>query len=134
MERGKISAVKSNKVSFDANMTLSERACYDLQWWCTNIPNSYSEITKGTSCLTIKTDACETGWGVVCRGMSTGGQISLNEQQLHINFLKLLAAFFCLKAFVKNSHTYVKLLSENAATVYGINRMGSSNSNTCHKI
>ena len=45
-------------------MTLSERACSDLQWWCTNIPNSYNEITKGTHSLTIKTDAYETGWGV----------------------------------------------------------------------
>ena len=32
LEREKISAITSNKGSFDANMTLSERACSDLQW------------------------------------------------------------------------------------------------------
>ena len=40
LERDKLSAIKSNKGSFDSNMTLSERACSDLQWWCTNIPNT----------------------------------------------------------------------------------------------
>ena len=70
----------------------------------------------------------------MCKGMRTGGQFSLNEQQLHINVLELLAAFFGLKASAKNSDTHVKILSENITTVYGINKMGSNNSNTCHKI
>ena len=61
LEREKISAIKSNKGSFESNMKLSERACSDRQWWCTNIPNSYNEITKGTPSLTIKVDVCETG-------------------------------------------------------------------------
>ena len=108
-------------------MPMSERACSDIS-------NFYNEITKGTPSLTSKTDACETGWGAVCKGMTSSGQFSLNEQQLYINTLKLLAAFFSLKAFVKNSDTHVKILSDNTATVYDINRMGSNNSNTCHKI
>ena len=45
LEREKISAIKSNKGSIYVNMTLSERACCDLQWWCTNILNPYNEIT-----------------------------------------------------------------------------------------
>ena len=45
-----------------------------------------------------------------------------------------MAAFLGLKAFVKNSDTRVKILSDNTATVYGINKIGSKNSNTCHKI
>ena len=69
-------------------MTLSERASSDLHWWCTNIPNSYNEITKDTSSSTIKTDACETDSGAVCKGMRTGGHFRLNEQQLHINVLE----------------------------------------------
>ena len=58
--------------------------------------------------------------------MRTGGQFILNEQQLHINVLELLAAFFGLKAFVKNSDTHVKILSDNTTTVHGINKMGSN--------
>ena len=73
LEREKTFAIKSHKGSFDANMTLSERACSALQWWCTNIPSCYNEITKCTPSLTNKTDACETGWGAVCKGMRTGG-------------------------------------------------------------
>ena len=89
-------------------MTLPERACSDLQCWCANIPSSYNEITKGTSSLAIKTDACETGWGAVYKGMRTSGQFSLNEQKPHFIVLELLAAFFRLKAFVKNSDTHLK--------------------------
>ena len=58
LEREKTSAIKSNKGSFDGNMTFSERARTAFQWLCTNFPNSYNEITKGTPSLTIKTDAC----------------------------------------------------------------------------
>ena len=34
---------------------------------------------------------------------------------------------------MKNSDTHVKFLSDNTTTVYGINKMGSNNSNTYHK-
>ena len=46
----------------------------------------------------------------------------------------MLAAFLGLKAFAQKSDTRVKILSNNTGTVYGINKMGSNNSNTCHKI
>ena len=65
--------------------------------------------------------------------MGTGGQFSLNKHQLYLNVLELLDSFFGLKSFVKSSDTHAKILSENAKTVYGINKMGSNNSNTCHK-
>ena len=42
---------------------MSERACSDLQWRCTNILSSYNEIIEGTLSLTIKSNACETSWG-----------------------------------------------------------------------
>ena len=48
----------------------------------------------------------------------------LNEQQLYINVLELLAAFSGLQASVKTSDTHVKTLSDNTTT----------QSNTCHKI
>lgn len=70
----------------------------------------------------------------MCKGMRTGGQFSLNEQQLHINVLELLLTFFGLKAFVKNSDTQIKILPGNNTTVYGINKMDSNNFNLCHKI
>ena len=71
--------MKSNKGSFDANMTLPERAYCDFQWWCTNIPKSYNGITKGTPSLIIKTDAYKTDWAEVCEGTGTVGQFSLND-------------------------------------------------------
>ena len=46
----------------------------------------------------------------------------------------MLAVCFGMKAFVKNSDTYIKTLPDNTATVYGIYKMGSNNSNRCHKI
>ena len=66
--------------------------------------------------------------------MRTGGHFNLNEQELHINVLEMLAVCFGLKAFVKNSDTYVKILSDNTATIYSINKMDLNNFSTCRKI
>ena len=66
--------------------------------------------------------------------MRTGSQFSSNEQQLHINVFEPLAAFFGIKTFAKMSDAHVKILSDNTTTVYGIDKMGWNNFNTCYKI
>ena len=54
--------------------------------------------------------------------------------ECHINAEELLSAKFSLKAFVKGSDTYVKLLSDNTTTVHNINNMHSNESELCHSI
>ena len=53
---------------------------------------------------------------------------------MQINSLELLAAKFGLKTFIKTHNVHVKFLSDNSATVHGINRMGSSKSVSCNAI
>ena len=48
-----------------------------------------------------------------------GDHLSKNKRHFQVNFF-----FFCLKVFVKGSNIHMKVLSENIATMYGINEMG----------
>ena len=134
LEYDKIIALRKHHGSFDAKMTISTEAVYGLKWWCKNIPTSYNDISKTTPRLTVKTDACLTGWGAVFNGAKTGGQFTQREQSMQINSSELLAAKFGLKTFIKTHNVHVKLLSDNSTTVHGINRMGSSKSVSCNAI
>ena len=42
------------------------------------------------------------GWGAVCNGTRTGDPWSQLEQQMHINYLELLAVTLVVKSFVKD--------------------------------
>ena len=48
----------------------------------------------------IQTNASKKSWGAVRRGISTGGQWSKKEQDLHINQLELLAIKFTILTLV----------------------------------
>ena len=134
LEYDKIIALRKHHGSFDAKMTISTEAVYDLKWWCKNIPTSYNDTSKTTPRLTVKTDACLTGWGAVFNGGKPGNQFTQRDQSMHINSLELLAAKSGLKAFIKTHNVHVKLLSDNSTTVHGISRMGSSKSISCNAI
>ena len=56
------------------------------------------------------TDASEIGWGAVCDGVRTGGPWNPQEQQMHINFLELLAAHLAVKCSAKDRSNLTILL------------------------
>ena len=68
----------------------------------------------------IKTDSSNTGCGGIIDGTSvkTGGFWSYEEQQNHIFFLELKAAFLSLKRLLSNENDiHVKLLMDNSVAV-----------------
>ena len=55
---------------------------------------SHSQVLK-------QTDASKKGWGIVCQGISTGGQRSYEEQLLYINVLELKTVKLALLTFTE---------------------------------
>lgn len=66
--------------------------------------------------MVIKTDSSKTGWGGIIEDTTkkTGGHWSYCEQQNHINYLELKAAYLTLKSFLSTqTDLHVKLLMDN---------------------
>ena len=78
----------------------------------------------------IQSDASLSGWGAVCKGVSTGGLWSPQEQSLHINCLELLAAGLALKSFLKDQKG-VTVLDNSTAVAY-INNLGGDDFPSTH--
>lgn len=67
------------------------------------------------------------GWGAAFGSQKTGGNWSCTEATSHINILELKAALFALESFRSQlSHKHVKIMVDNSAAVYMINKIGSS--------
>ena len=67
----------------------------------------------------VERDASLQGWGVICRDAQTGGKWSQMEQENHINYLELLAAFFTVKAFSKDQENiHVQQCMDNRMAVF----------------
>lgn len=65
------------------------------------------------------------GWGAFCDGQRARGRWNPEEQNLHINVLELMAAFFALRCFAdKLRDCSILLRIDNTAAVSYINRMG----------
>lgn len=135
LEKDKSTALKKNKGNFDRPMTLSASAKNELSWWVNNILSAFNRISHPSPSLIITSDASHVGWGAACDDTSTGGTWSAKETQFHINYLELLAAFFALKIFAKNStDEHVRLMIDNTTAVSVINHMGTSHSDSCHEL
>ena len=72
----------------------------------------------------IETDASKTGWGAFCQGILMGGCWNAQEAELHTNSLKMLAAFYAIKAFIKDCQGISVLLRADMSVVTYVNRMG----------
>ena len=55
--------------------------------------------------LSIYSDASFSGWGAVCKGVTTGMSWSGEEKERHINELELLGAFNALRVFADSGAT-----------------------------
>ena len=67
--------------------------------------------------------------GSFLQGILTGGCWNAQEAELHINSLEMLAAFYAIKAFIKNCQGISVLLRmDNMSVVTYVNRMGGTRS------
>ena len=122
--------VALRRKGYDGQVTISPEARRDLQWWAENLSTwNGRAIRDPNPNMVIETDASKKGWGAFCRGVLTGGCWSVQEAKLHINSLEMLAAFYAIKAFVKEKQQVsILLLTDNMSVVAHVNRMGGTRS------
>lgn len=73
--------------------------------------------------LQIYSDASKTGWGAFCLDQRCHGFWDFDEQQKHINFLEIKAAFYAVKCFTKfKNNIRVLLRIDNKTAISCINR------------
>ena len=106
-------------------MTIGERLLEDLTWWKHNLLIGYNPIRKRLFTLEMSSDASRTGWGAYCNNVGTHGFWRNAENNFHINYLELLAAFFALKSFASKSYNYeILLILDNTIAIAYINKDG----------
>lgn len=106
-------------------LTTESKEC--LFWWINNFKKAYRPIlTPKPDCI-IESDSSMTGYGAydVTNGTETSGLWDEMDQQHHINFLELKAAFLALKELcehVRNEH--IQLFLDNTTAIKYLNKMG----------
>ena len=73
----------------------------------------------GTPDMVIESDASRLGWGATLKGqgLRTGGQWSTCEQEMHINYLELLAALLVIQTFAKEKRNIrILVRADNVST------------------
>ena len=111
---------------FNNVVQLDPMSKVNLSWWISLDRKFLSTpIVLPVPSVTIESDVSNKGWGAVLNGQSrTGGIWSVQEQEHHINYLELLAAFLALQAFGKAWADIVVL--DNMTAVTYINQKGGT--------
>lgn len=134
MERNKISALKTSKGDFDANMSLSHKSILEIDWWINNIIDSFKYIRSPEVDNILYTDASKKGWGATHNNSSTGGLWDKSECENHINWLELKAIEIGLKTYYKASAKHFKIFCDNTTAIAYINNMGGMQSQICNDL
>ena len=129
LDMDKTEALKLRKGDFDKHMSLSKKACLELNWWIDSADTLYKPICNTLPEITLFTDASNQGWGAVLNKCRIGGQRTTLEANNHINYLEMLAVFLALKAFSSHlSGKHVCIRIDNTTAVADIGKMGTSHS------
>ena len=133
LEIEKSASLKSKKGNFDANMSLSEKARSDIQWWISNAHLSKKVINHGGIDFTMSTDASLLGWGASLENTTAGGRWSNVEREHHINYLELKAVLLGLQSLCNRvSKCHIKVLTDNTTAVAYLRNMGGTRSILCN--
>lgn len=125
LEQQKYHALCRENNNFDAVMSITDKCKADLKWWDSNIKISNNVIKQFKFDLEVYSDSSKTGWGVYCNGAVANGFWTPEDQENHINYLELLAAFLGLQCFAKDLHSCQILLRiDNTTAIAYINKMG----------
>ena len=135
LEKCKVQSLARSSGNFDRKACISEEAANELKWWIRNIFDAFAHIKLPSFDLAIFSDASLEGWGGTDRATEIGGKWNCIENKCHINSFELQAAFFCLKAFCKNTtRLHVLLTLDNTTAVAHINEKGGTISASCNKV
>ena len=127
LEIVKNKALKRAKGDYDGIVYLDGETKRHIQWWYDNVHDTVKQVDIPEVSLVLESDASGTGWGGVCGSHSTGGHWSEEEQDHHINWLELLAAFLTLQTFCRDRRDiHVRMMIDNTTAVACLNKMGST--------
>lgn len=124
-ERQKYLALTKNNDNYDAFMNIGTVLQSDFEWWKLNIQSAKMSLRNKRFTLVMSSDASRSGWGACCNNERANGHWKAEEQDFHINYLELLAAFFGLKCFAgeaRNSDILLRI--DNTTAISYINGMG----------
>ena len=104
--------------AYHQEIALSVEVRTVLEWWVQEAAtHNQSPVTPPVPNMITETDASLIGWGAQHQGCQTGGQWSVEEKQMHINALELLAVSLALKTFAKDkSHVDVLIRTDNVSS------------------
>lgn len=114
---------------------LNSQAKTELEWWRRKIMFSSNKIRNFKFDMEIFTDASLTGWGAVYKDQKAQGFWDSSEQQCHINYLEILAAFLTLKCFAADlSNVQILLRIDNVTAIAYVNKMGGTRYKNLHGV
>ena len=135
LEYLKLISLAKHNFNEGATVALTDESIQDLVFWRRSILNASNKIRNSKFDLEIFSDASTTGWGAVCEGKKANGFWNIKEQEMHINYLEIKAAFLALKCFTKKLfNKQILLRIDNITALAYINKMGGTRANDLHLI
>ena len=129
----KSASLKFKKGNFYANMSLSEKARSDIQWWISNAHLSKKVINHGGMVFTMSTGASLLGWGASLENTTAGGRWFNVEREHHINYLELKAVLLGLQSLCNRVFKcHIKVLADNTTAVAYLRNMSGTRSILCN--
>ena len=124
LERYKTKPLVNSEGNFDKIMHASKEAIQNILWWIHNLIGAYAPIVRKNPSVIINTDTSSFGWGVSLGHNKTGGQLSTEKVQQHIDILDLKATRFGLKALCKNEfNSHILIQTDNKSAASAINKV-----------
>ena len=128
LEREKIQNL-SLTGDYNSKIILTKEAKFQIGWWADNIRSKNGKkIRPDPISEWVQTDASLLGWGSfwVGKGISSGGKWSLQQKDMHINFLELLAIFCTLRCWFSECQSiHIAIQSDNTCAIACVNNQGS---------
>ena len=133
LEMLKINALKAASNDVNATIVLNDCALKELNWWLYNLDFKREIETPPVDCI-IHTDANKLGLGADNDLTPTGSHWT-NEEDTHVNILKLLAIYMAARSYCKsNAYKHVRIMSDNTTAISYVNNMGGIKSISCNQI
>ena len=135
MERLKVRALNRNEWHWNAKVKLDKESTVELNWWLNNLPHATAPIIRGPPTVTVSSDACNYGWGMVFGNLKANGHFSLKELPFSINTKETLAiyyGFLSFKHLLNNKHIHFQ--SDSTTAISYVRKMGGMNSELRSKI
>ena len=136
LEKDKTNALKKFAGNFDKQISqISYKASMELHWWLKEIPKACTNIHLPKVDFVIHTDASQTGWGAT-DGNNPTGEEWLENQEYHINYLKLKVIFLAVMAYQRywRGNRHIKTKSDNTSAIAYVNNMVVIVSEKCNDL